>query len=206
MKATKKIQPSKLWYVTSIKDLESIKENGIYNFGRRMKLIHKLQFGIFPMDEYEYYSSADCLGLREVENINNLQYALVEISPDGLKNRLKRCNTEGEVVAKCTYETDVFHIEPEYVVGFEIRTIDLDNLLCYNEWRLRNAMDSELIQSKHPGCGLDPKELAQNNRVLNERYSAICFNISLFNLVYGYYQRSFFKSSQTEPVELINVA
>ncbi len=205
MKATKTIQPSKLWYVTSIDNLEKVKKEGIHDF-RRLKLIHKLQFGIFPMDEYEYYSSADCLGLREVENINNLQYALVEISPDGLKNRLKRCNTEGEIIAKCAYVTDIHHIEPQYVVGYEIRTIDLDNLLCFNESRLRNAIHSESIQSKQAGYGLDPKETAQNNRISNERESAIWFNVSLFNLIYGDYQLSHFKSFNTESVEIGNVA
>jgi hypothetical protein len=206
MKGTKTIQPSKLWHVTSIKDLENIKENGIYNFGRRLKLIHRLQFGINPMEKYDYFSSADCLGLRVVENINNLQYALIEVSPEGLKSRLKSCNTEGEVVAKCTYETDLFHIEPEYVVGYEIRTINLDDLLFFNEWRLRNCVHSELIQSKQPGYGLDQKETAQNNRISNERQCAICFNVMLFNLVYGDYQLSRFKSFNTESVELINVA
>jgi hypothetical protein len=207
MKATKTIQPSRLWYVTSIKNLEKIKKEGIYGYGSSLKLIHKLQFGFYPFEKSDYYSSADCLGIRVVESKNNLQYALIEIAPEGLNNRLRRCHTEGVVVSKCVYTSDIFHIEPEYVIGYEIRTIDLDNLLFFSEYRLREAMDSELIQSKQPGCGIDPKEIAQNNRILNERYSAICFNISLFNLVYGDYQSNFFDSLGTkEAVKQVNAA
>lgn len=188
MKRKNAIQPSMLWYIASINDLESIKENGISNYWGGLKLIHTLQFGTFPLEECGLYSSADCLAIGEAEGLENLQYALIQISPEGLKNRLKRSHTMGEVISKCAYVSDINHIKPEFIVDIEIRTIDLDNLLCYNEWRTRNAMHSELIQSKKSGCGLDPKEIAQNNRILNERQSAIWFNNRLFKLLYGDYQ------------------
>lgn len=206
MKLSKSIQPSKLWYVASIGDLENIKQEGIYGYGSSLKLLHKLQFGFFPFEESEYYSSADYLGFWKVKGKNNLQYALIEISTDALNIRLKRCHTEGVVVSKCVYSSNIFHIAPEHIVGHEIRTIDLDRLLYFNEWRLRNAMDYEMIKSNNPGVGLDPKEIAHNNRISKERYSAIWFNIKLLSLSNGEYQSNFFKSIRSNEEKLVEVA
>jgi hypothetical protein len=183
MKRKNSIQPSKLWYVTSSKNLDSIKENGIHSRGFQLNLIHKLQFGTYPFEESDSYSSADCLALNNYHTLEGLQYALIEISPEGVKQKLKRCNTKGEVISKCAYVSDILHIEPEYIVSCEIRTVDINNLLCYNNWRLRNAMSSQLIQRKRVGFGLDKKEIAHNNRILNERHSAIHFNSNLLFLL-----------------------
>lgn len=206
MKLSKSIQPSKLWYVASIGDLETIKEKGIYNYGRNMKLIHKLYLDIFPFNESEKYLATDCLGIKEVKDKSNLQYALIQINAKSVENRLRRCNTDGILISECAVVTDVYHIAPEEIIGYEICTIDLDRLLYLNEWRLSNAMHSEMIHRKDPVFGLKPKEIAHNNRIESEKRSAFWFNTFLFYFVHGDYSSNYYKSKRNKSGELGKVA
>jgi hypothetical protein len=178
--------PSKLWVVASISELEKIKKEGIKNYGR-LKLIHNQEIVIDDLIKIDGLSTSDYFGFNCRNSNKELKYLLIEIDPKCVENSLKRCNTEGLIVSNNTYVSSVWCIDPENIIGYNIRTIDLNKLFYFNDFRIRLAMFKESIQNKSNTIALAPKFIAHNNRIYKEKQDALYFNEMLIQSVVDYY-------------------
>lgn len=175
MKKVNSKRVEKIWYLTTKEQVAIIESGGVFNTRGYAIMIHKTTFGMYGEYSDDQVSVFDYFAACTLQLEKDLEYVVLELDPDLIKDKLKANNTRGEVMSECAFVYTGESFDTGSIINISKKKLDLMNLFYFNSIRLRWSMFKNEIQNDS-GVKRDAKTKIKNNRIIDEKHEVLWFN------------------------------